>query len=83
VTDQLSFQQRMDSLLDSLCATRALGPLRVLLPCYPVPNGFTDEVGQLAVALKTVRMQHRQGLTEDQLNLVISLQHSAESALSK
>ena len=81
--DQRSFQERMDSLLDSLCTTRSLGPLRVLLPCYPVPNGFTDEVGQLAAALKTVRVQHRQELSEDQLNLVISLQHSAESALGE
>jgi hypothetical protein len=83
VTDQRSFQQRMDLLLDSLCATRSLGPLRVLLPCYPMPNGFTDEAGQLLMALRTVRAQHREDLSEEQVNLLISLQHSAEFTLGK
>jgi hypothetical protein len=56
------FQAGMERLLDSLCAQRAYGPLRTLLPHYPIPNGFTDEWVNLANALKTVRMQNRTGL---------------------
>ncbi len=71
----------MESLLGSLCAHRAYGPLRTLLPHYPLPNGFTDEWINLANALQTVRVQNRDVLTSGQLELVISLQHAAESAL--
>jgi hypothetical protein len=75
------FQDRMDTLLDSLCAARALDPLRTLLPHWLMPNGFTDEWAALAAALKTVRMQQRDALSAADLELVVSLQHAAESAL--
>jgi len=75
------FQDRMDTLLDSLCAARALGPLRTLLPHWPMPNGFTDEWAGLAAALKTVRMQHRDALSAADFDLLVSLQHAAESTL--
>ena len=71
----------MENLLDSLCAHRAYGPLRTLLPNYPLPNGFTDEWINLANALKTVRVQNRDALTPGELELVIWLQHAAEAAL--
>jgi hypothetical protein len=76
------FQVGMERLLDSLCAQRAYGPLRTILPHYPIPNGFTDEWVNLANALKTVRMQDRTGLHPEDMELVISLQHAAESALA-
>jgi hypothetical protein len=75
------FKSGMENLLDSLCAQRAYGPLRTLLPHYPLPNGFTDEWVSLARALKTVRVQHRDGLSLGVMELVISLQHAAESAV--
>ena len=75
------FQDRMDTLLDSLCAARALGPLRTLLPHWPMPNAFTDEWAALAAALKTVRMQQHDSLSTTDLELVVALQHAAESAL--
>jgi hypothetical protein len=75
------FQERMDTLLDSLCAARALSPLRTILPHWPMPNGFTDELAGLAAALKTVRMQQRDSLSAADLELLISLQQAAESAL--
>ena len=75
------FQDQMAALLDSLCAKRALGPLRTLLPHWPMPNGFTDELMALAAALKTVRMQQHGTLSPVDMELVISLQHAAESAL--
>jgi hypothetical protein len=71
----------MAALLDSLCGARALGPLRTLLPHWPMPNGFTDELAELAAALKTVRMQQHKALSSADMELVISLQHAAESAL--
>ncbi len=36
---------------------------------------------ELAAALKTVRMQHRDALSAADLDMVVSLQHLAESAL--
>ncbi len=75
------FQERMDALLDSLCAARAYGPLRTLLPHWPMPNGFTNEWAALAGALKTVRMQERNSLGATDFESVVSLQHAAESAL--
>jgi hypothetical protein len=75
------FQDRMDTLLDSLCAARALNPLRTLLPHWPMPNGFTDELAELAAALKTVRMQQHDALSAADLELVVSLQQAAEWAL--
>jgi hypothetical protein len=70
----------MEKLLDSLCAQRAYGPLRTILPHYPVLNGFTDEWMNLASALKTVRIQNRTELRQSDMELVIFLQHAAESA---
>ena len=80
--DLPEFKAGMENLLDSLCAHRAYGPLRALLPSYPLLNGFTDEWVNLASALKTVRVQHRDALTPTEMELVISLQHAAESALA-
>lgn len=77
------FQGGMEKLLDSLCAQRAYGPLRTILPHYPMLNGFTDEWVNLAEALKTVRMQNKTELAEIDMELVISLQHAAESALAE
>jgi hypothetical protein len=79
--DLAKFKAGMENLLDSLCAHRAYGPLRTLLPNYPMPNGFGDEWVKLANALKTVRAQHRDALTPGELELVISLQHATESAV--
>ncbi len=81
--DPRKFQDEMDALIDALCDRRALGPLRVLLPHYPMHNGLTDEWAELAAALKTVRVQHNSGLPDAVLNRVISLQHAAEGALGR
>ena len=79
--DARKFQDEMASLIDALCERRALDPLRVLLPHYPMHNGLTDEWAGLAAALKTVRIQHRAVLPEVEMNRVVTLQHAAESAL--
>jgi hypothetical protein len=79
--NSLQFHDEMGELIDVLCERRALNPLRVLLPHYPMHNGLTDEWAELAAALKTVRVQHSNDLSESELNRVISLQHVAENAL--
>jgi len=79
----LQFHEEMSELIDVLCERRALKPLRVLLPHYPMPNGLTDAWADLAGALKTVRVQHSNDLSERELNSVISLQHAAENALDR
>lgn len=41
----------VESLIDAWCSRRALVPLRILLPAYPLPNGLTDGWGALSEAL--------------------------------
>ena len=81
--DSHKFQDEMSNLIDGLCERRALGPLRVLLPHFPMHNGLTDEWAELAGALKTVRVQYCAALSEVELNRVIDLQHAAEQALAQ
>ena len=81
--DQREFQDGMAKLIDGLCERRALGPLRELLPHYPMPNGFTDEWAALAQALKTVRVQHRNALPQAELDRLVVLQHAAECAVER
>lgn len=76
------FQAGVEKLLGSLCGQRAYRPLRTILPHYPILNRFTDEWVNLANAFKTVRMQDQTELGKSDMDLVISLQHSAESALA-
>jgi hypothetical protein len=79
--DLRAFQVDMDALVEELCAMRSLGPLRTLLPHWPMPSGFRDEWFGLAGALKTVRMQQPQALSARSMELVVSLLQAAESAL--
>jgi hypothetical protein len=79
--DLRTFRVGMDALVEELCATRSLGPLRTLLPHWPMPNGFTDELVGLAEALKTVRVQQSQALSAKSMELVVALQQAAESGL--
>jgi hypothetical protein len=81
--DAHNFHDEMTALIDGLCERRSLAPLRVLLPHYPMLNGLTDEWAELAAALKTVRMQHRDVLSEAEMDRVVALQHAAESALER
>jgi hypothetical protein len=75
------FQFGMDTLIESWCASRSLGPLRIVLPHWPMPNGFSDELVALTRALRTVRIQHRASLSAVDFERIVSLQHIAESAL--
>jgi predicted DNA-binding transcriptional regulator YafY len=78
-----NFDRDMKALLDTWCDRRALQQLRIVLPHYPMPNGFTDEIRRLVVALKTVRAQTGATLPAAELDQVIELLHAAEEALEK
>jgi hypothetical protein len=77
------FDKDMVALLNGWCDRRAYQPLRIVLPHYPMFNGFTDELAELARALKTVRAQLGATLPPQELDRVIALLHATESALDK
>jgi hypothetical protein len=79
----LNFDRDMKTLLDAWCDRRAYSPLRVVLPHYPMPNGFTDELSRLVLALKTVRAQTGASLPPVEFDQVVALLHAAEEALEK
>ena len=81
IISDLEPHQAVTQLIDAWCERRALGPLRVILGCYPFASGLTDEWGLLASGLKTIRAQHRGELTADELESVITLQQLAESVV--
>jgi hypothetical protein len=73
-----TFNEEMASLLNGWCARRALQPLRIVLPHFPMHNGFTDELVELARALKTVRSQLGSTLPAEELEKVVALLNVAE-----
>jgi hypothetical protein len=68
-------------IIDGWCERRALRPLRVILQCYPLVSGLTDEWASLAMGLKTIRFQFANDLVAKELDQVIELQHLAESVV--
>ena len=77
------FDEEMVALLNSWCDRRAFQPLRIVLPHYPMPNGFTDELTELVRALKTVRAQSGAALPPQEFDRVVVLLHAAEGMLNK
>jgi hypothetical protein len=77
------FDKEMVVLLNDWCARRAFQALRVVLPHYPMINGFTDESPELARSLKTVRAQLGSTLPPDEFDRVVALLHAAEAWLDK
>ena len=71
----------LKQLIDGWCERRALRPLRVILHCYPLASGLTDEWATLATGLKTIRAQFAADLVAEELDQVIELQHLAESVV--
>ena len=78
-----SFQRGMTQLLNDWCDRSAIAPSRIVLPHFPLPNGFSDEVLELSVALKTVRAQLGSTLPPGELDRVISLLHEVEVSLGR
>jgi hypothetical protein len=77
------FEKEMVVLLNDWCARRAFQPLRLVLPHYPMINGFTDELTELARSLKTVCAQLGSTLPPDEFDRVVALLHAAEDWLGK
>ena len=75
------FHREMTALLNDWCDRRALEPLRIVLPHYPMFNGFTDEMVALARALKTVRAQIGPTLPPKEFDRIVTLLHAVEDAL--
>ena len=69
------------ALIDAWCERRAVDPLRVILNCYPIVNNLTDDWAALANGLKTIRAQHGRDLEPQEMEVVVRLQHLAESAV--
>jgi hypothetical protein len=68
-------------LLHDWCDRRALAPLTIVLPHYPLFNGLADEVVELTKALKTVRAQLGSTLPASEFDRLVKLLHQAEAAL--
>ena len=71
------------ALVNAWCDRRAIGPLRVILGCYPILNNLTDDWAALANGLKTIRAQHGRELDPSEMDAVVRLQHLAESVVHR
>jgi hypothetical protein len=69
------------ALVDAWCDRRAIGPLRVILGCYPILNNLTDDWATLANGLRTIRVQHARELDPSEMDVVVRLQQLAESVV--
>ena len=65
-------------LVDAWCDRRAIGPLRIILGCYPLVNNLTDDWAALASGLKTIRIKHGHDLEPSEMGTVVRLQQLAE-----
>jgi hypothetical protein len=77
------FQREMMILVNEWCDRRALVPLKIVLPHYPLFNDFADEVVELRKALKTVRAQLGSTLPANEFERLVKLLHETESALNR
>ena len=75
--------EELSALVNAWCDRRAIGPLRVILACYPIVNNLTDDWASLAAGLKTIRVQHGSDLERSETDAVVRLQHLAESVVDR
>jgi hypothetical protein len=54
----------ISKLVDRWCERRALRPLRMVLPSWPPPNGFSDEWRAVWAAMRHVRSMCREELAQ-------------------
>jgi len=73
----------MAVILTAWCYRRAFQPLRVVLPHYPMSDGFTDELTEFALALKAVPARMGATLPTEEFDRLVSLLHMAEDALGQ
>lgn len=72
---------KIDHLVDSWCARRALKPLRFILRSYPLHSGLTDEWGELLSSLKDIKGLCRSELTGDEKKTLVELVNAVEDML--
>lgn len=66
---------KIDYLVSAWCARKELVPLRHILNGAASINGLTDGWAELLAALRTIRAQCKDRITEQELDVVIELQH--------
>jgi hypothetical protein len=75
IKDNKEFCQVIDGLIDSWCERRALQPLRILLPAWPLGMGLTDDWQRVREALRHLRAMAGKSLPQNeqkQLNELIA-----------
>ncbi|HUP50484.1 MAG TPA: hypothetical protein VNA04_17045 [Thermoanaerobaculia bacterium] len=80
VTDRAKLFPTLDELIDGWCARRALRPLRILLPVYPLVSPLTDDIADLHEALRDLE-NLRDGLSPDERSRVTYARRIAQSIL--
>ena len=60
----------VDSLIEGWCRRRELHPLRIILPAWPPPNGFSDEWALVRDSLRHIRAMAKTSLNPDEANLI-------------
>ena len=73
--------EKIDWLVSGWCARKELSPLRHILNGMAAINGLKDGWHELLENLKAIRAQDRNRLTEEELNVVIELQHEIDRRL--
>ena len=73
----------LDTLIDRWCQRRALAPLRILLPVWPMPMGLTDDWYELRDALRHTRAMASQHLLADELKLLNDAIAHVDVAMSR
>ena len=67
---QLDVRAEIERLIDRWCERRELAYLRIILPAWPMAMGLTDEVAELASALKHLKAMHRDTMPADELKTI-------------
>jgi hypothetical protein len=81
--NQIDIQETIKELLNAWCDRRCFGALRIVLQAWPMYMGLNDEVYEFLNALKGVRSQARDELTEKELYQVDALVIQIENNLKK
>ncbi len=79
--DTDAFIKIFDHLIDHWCERRELRPLQRILNGRASLNGLTDGYEQCLYELRTIRAEHHDSLPPKELDDLISLIHTIESAL--
>ncbi len=71
----------LDGLVDGWCERRALRPLRILLPAYPMVSTLSDSWHELRGALRNLRMLRDPDVTDSEAVTIEDGLRAVEAAL--